>query len=51
MTQNGGVINGAKLSTGQVTGQAETCALCHGPGRTADLREVHNIDFYPLNNP
>jgi OmcA/MtrC family decaheme c-type cytochrome len=50
MKQNGGVADGVKLENGQVTGQAETCALCHGPGRTADIREVHNISFYPLNN-
>jgi OmcA/MtrC family decaheme c-type cytochrome len=51
MTQNGGVIGGIKLATGQVTGQQETCLLCHGPGRTADIREAHHISFYPLNNP
>jgi OmcA/MtrC family decaheme c-type cytochrome len=51
MTQNGGVIGGIKLATGQVTGQQETCLLCHGPGRTSDLREAHRISFYPLNNP
>jgi OmcA/MtrC family decaheme c-type cytochrome len=50
MTQNGGVIGGMKTANGQVTNQAETCSLCHGPGRTADIREVHNIDFYPLNH-
>ena len=50
MKQNGGVADGVKLANGQVTGQAETCALCHGPGRTADIREVHHISFYPLNN-
>ena len=37
-------------ANGQVANQAETCGLCHGPGRTADIREVHNISFYPLNN-
>ena len=50
MRQNGGVIGGTKTANGQVANQAETCALCHGPGRTADIREVHNISFYPLNN-
>jgi OmcA/MtrC family decaheme c-type cytochrome len=50
MTQNGGVIGGMKTANGQVANQAETCSLCHGPGRTADIREVHNISFYPLNN-
>jgi OmcA/MtrC family decaheme c-type cytochrome len=50
MRQNGGVFAAAKLASGQVANQAETCALCHGPGRTADIREVHNISFYPLNN-
>jgi OmcA/MtrC family decaheme c-type cytochrome len=50
MQQNGGVADGAKLANGQVTGQAETCALCHGPGGTADIREAHRISFYPLND-
>lgn len=50
MRQNGGVIGGMKAANGQVVNQAETCALCHGPGRTADIREVHKISFYPLNN-
>jgi hypothetical protein len=50
MKQNGGVIGGMKTANGQVANQAETCALCHGPGKTADIREVHNISFYPLNN-
>ena len=50
MTQNGGVFGGPKLANGQVANQAETCAICHGPGKTADVREVHNISFYPLNN-
>ena len=50
MKQNGGIFGGAKLASGQVANQAETCALCHGPGRTADIREVHHISFYPLNN-
>jgi OmcA/MtrC family decaheme c-type cytochrome len=50
MQQNGGVIGGLKLANGQVTNQAETCAICHGPGNTADIREVHKISFYPLNN-
>ncbi len=22
----------------------ETCAVCHGPGQTADVRRVHNLD-------
>jgi len=50
MTQNGGVFGAAKLANGQVANQAETCSICHGPGKTADVREVHHISFYPLNN-
>ena len=23
---------------------AETCSVCHGPGKTADLNEVHGIE-------
>jgi len=49
--QNGGVFDAIKQANGQVPNQAETCLLCHGPGKTADLREVHHIAFYPLNNP
>jgi OmcA/MtrC family decaheme c-type cytochrome len=50
MKQNGGVIDGLKVVNGQVANQAETCAICHGRGHTADIREVHNISFYPLND-
>jgi OmcA/MtrC family decaheme c-type cytochrome len=50
MTQNGGVFGAPKLASGQVANQAETCAICHGPGKTADVREVHHISFYPLND-
>jgi OmcA/MtrC family decaheme c-type cytochrome len=50
MTQNGGVFGVPKQANGLAANQAETCLLCHGPGRTADIREVHHISFYPLNN-
>ncbi|HEY5810295.1 MAG TPA: OmcA/MtrC family decaheme c-type cytochrome [Povalibacter sp.] len=49
MTQNGGVFGGVKQATGHLLEEAETCLLCHGPGKTADIREMHKIDFYPLN--
>lgn len=38
MAQNGGQINVAR-STLNATG--ETCVLCHGPGRSADVKAVH----------
>ena len=37
-------VNGVTTSGG-----LETCVLCHGPGKTADIRVMHNIDSYKYN--
>jgi OmcA/MtrC family decaheme c-type cytochrome len=41
MSQNGGLFDAAK--TQPQLGQ-ETCEICHGEGRIADVAEVHNLD-------
>jgi OmcA/MtrC family decaheme c-type cytochrome len=48
MEQNGGVISIADPDAGQFTQRAdldtvESCVICHGPGKQADLKEVHGI--------
>ncbi len=57
MKQNGssfdeGTGTGAVVQTvaGVTTsGNIETCTLCHGPGRSADLRVMHNIASFKFN--
>jgi OmcA/MtrC family decaheme c-type cytochrome len=49
MRQNGGVIGGAKQANGAVVNAAETCAICHGPGRSADTRQVHGVAQFLYN--
>jgi len=39
MVQNGGAFT----MSGDPGSYSETCAVCHGPGRTADIAEVHAI--------
>jgi OmcA/MtrC family decaheme c-type cytochrome len=41
MAQNGGLFDAAK--TQPQLGQ-ETCEICHGEGRIADVAEVHDLD-------
>jgi len=40
MTQNGGLFT----MSGDPGTYNETCAVCHGPGRTADIVEVHSLN-------
>jgi OmcA/MtrC family decaheme c-type cytochrome len=50
MEQNGGVFNARKNADGsQVGGNQETCTVCHGPGRTGDVKEVHGIGNFRFN--
>jgi len=55
MSQNGGYFKrqGVKDAvTGKMLpgGDIETCALCHGPGSMADLRDAHGIGAFEVYN-
>ena len=41
--QNYGALFSATQSTISTGPALETCAICHGPGRTADVKTVHSI--------
>ena len=50
MQQNGGDFNATKAADGSlVSAQTETCNVCHGPGRTADVKVMHNVDAFEFN--
>ena len=50
MTQNGGDFNATKAADSTlISSGAETCGLCHGPGRVSDVEEVHGVRDFPLN--
>ena len=40
--QNGGMFQGERYMY-EADMPVETCALCHGEGRTADVMEVHGL--------
>ena len=42
MESLGGAMFAVDLTT--VNGSFETCSVCHGPGKIADLNEVHGIE-------
>jgi OmcA/MtrC family decaheme c-type cytochrome len=50
MTQNGGSFNVAKPANGIVTSPLETCGVCHGPGKPADVKTAHAVGIYKFDD-
>ena len=52
MLQNGGSKTLTKNADGTTAGgPLETCALCHGPGKVADVKESHKIGIFEFQAP
>ena len=50
MRQNGGDFDARKSAFGElISSGVETCQLCHGPGRTADVKEMHGVGTFQFN--
>lgn len=50
MMQNGGDFAAGKDNTGAlISSGVETCQLCHGPGRVADVKEMHGVGGFQFN--
>ncbi|MCS6948550.1 MAG: hypothetical protein NZM12_13145, partial [Steroidobacteraceae bacterium] len=52
MLQNGGSKTLSKNADGTTAGgPLETCSVCHGPGRVADVKVVHKIGRFEFRAP
>jgi OmcA/MtrC family decaheme c-type cytochrome len=50
MIQNGGDFEATKAADSSlISSGVETCELCHGKGRTADVKEMHGVDEFQFN--
>lgn len=50
MQQNGADFNASKAADGSmISASIETCELCHGPGRIADVKEMHKVETFKFN--
>ena len=51
MRQNGGDFAATKTADGTlISSGVETCSLCHGPGRVADVKTMHDVGAFRFND-
>jgi OmcA/MtrC family decaheme c-type cytochrome len=50
MQQNGGDFDARKAADGSlISASVETCNVCHGKGRIADVKEMHGVGGFEFN--